>query len=125
MTLDRFREVGDEELVAAAVREWAGHEPVEIRRIDVVRGVARRTVELWLIIDIPFEFYEEVVAPSDLVPPGSNGNDLKLLLRQALGPDRNVQFRLHFRYAGVFDLKTGNQVGLSIPEQPDKGQANN
>jgi uncharacterized membrane protein len=123
VTLNRFREARLEGMVAAAVREWAGDEPVEIQRVDVLKGTASRTVELWLILDVPVEFADDVVAPGDLIPPALKGKDLKAMLRQTLGPDTDIQFRLQFRYAGVFDLKTGEQIGVTVPAEPVSDRA--
>jgi len=120
VTLSRFREARVEGIVAAAIREWAGGEPVEILRVDVLKGTASRTVELWLIIDVPVEFHKEIVAPSDLIPPGLKGRDPKGIFRRALGPNTDVQFR----YAGLFDLKTGEQIGITVPAEPLSDQAN-
>jgi uncharacterized hydrophobic protein (TIGR00271 family) len=118
VTLSRFREARAEGMVAAAVRQWAGDEPVEIQRVDLLKGTASRTVELWLIIDVPIDFGKEIIAPADMIPPGLKGKDLKQILRQVLGKDADVQFRLQFRYAGVFDLKTGDQIGVTVPAEP-------
>lgn len=124
VTLSRFREARVEGMAATAVRQWAGDEPVEIQRIDVLKGTASRTVELWLIIDVPVEFHKDIVAPSDLIPPGLKGKDLKEILKRALGEDADVQFRLQFRYAGVFESKTGEQIGVTVPAEPISDQTN-
>ena len=119
VTMDRFREAKEEEMVVEAVREWAGDHPVEIRRVDVLKRAAPRTVELWLIIDVPVNFGKEIMAPSDMIPPGLKGRDLRGSLKRVLGHDADVLFRLELRYAGVIDLRTGEQIGNSIPAEPE------
>ncbi|MDJ0956855.1 MAG: DUF389 domain-containing protein [Arenicellales bacterium] len=117
VTIDRFREARDEEAVVTAVRQWAGDEPVEIQRVDVLKETVTRTVELWLLVDVPIDFGREIMAPEDMIPLGLRERDLKDYLRRVLGPDTDVQFRLQFRYAGVFDLRTGEQVGVTVPAE--------
>ena len=62
-TLDHLREAREEQRIAEVVREWAGSEAVEIRKIDVRGDI----VEIRLLFGVPWLRADERVAPGELV----------------------------------------------------------
>lgn len=52
-----------------------------------------------------------------------SGKNLKTILRQTLGPNTDIQFQLQFGYAGILDLKTGEQIGVTVPVEPVSDRA--
>lgn len=113
VTLDRFREARTEERVVTAVRDWAGEVPVEIRRVDVLKRTRAKTVELWMIIDVPIELGRKDIAPSERIPVRlrNTGPALRRDLRAVLGAETDIHLRIEFRYAGVIDLRSGDVIG--------------
>ena len=111
VTLERFRQARDKEQVVAAVRAWAGENPVEIIRLDVF-GKEPKTLELWLMVDAPFHHSRTILPPVEQIAPGLDIKDLYGALAQVLGPDANLVARAQLRYSGVVQLKTGKVLGL-------------
>jgi uncharacterized hydrophobic protein (TIGR00271 family) len=117
VTLERFREVRDEENVAAVVSAWAGDNPVEILRVDVLERSNPRIVEIWLLLDIPLYLAREVVPPWEQYTSKLTGRDLYAALRRVLGPDTHIVLRGQPRHSATIDLKTGDYLGLHTPSE--------
>ena len=109
VTLARFREARDEEQVVAAIRRFAGDEPIEVVRVDVLRGYATKTVEIWLIVDVPLSAGQEIAAPAARVPETLRERNLRGYLLEVLGQEADVVLRVQLRYAGLIDLRSGLQ----------------
>ncbi len=62
-TLHHLQEAREEQRITAVVKEWAGSQPVEIRKIDVRGDV----VEIRLLFGVPWARVDERVAPGELV----------------------------------------------------------
>ncbi len=111
VTWERFREARDKEKVVAAVQKWAGNNPVEIIRVEFLKNLKKRTVELWLIFDAPMQLSEKVISPAAHLSSELQDKDLYKPLAQLLGPDTDLVLRAQIRYAGLVDLRTGKIMG--------------
>ena len=109
VTLDRVEEASDEAEAANAVREWAGEHTVEVLRLDVHRRDVGKTLELWLMIDVPLAMMEKIATVAESVPEELQGDRLRRALKKALGPGTIVNLRASIRYSGVMDLDAGVQ----------------
>ena len=96
VTLERFREARDEELVLASIQEWAGPHSVETYRVDVDQD----QVELWMVFDVPWHRVDQVAAPGQLVSSDLDENRLVKGIQEVLGRDVEVLFRGNIRFAG-------------------------
>lgn len=115
VTLERFQEARDEENVAAVVSAWAGDNPVEILRVDVLEKSNPRIVEIWLLLDIPLYLAREVLSPWEQYTSKLKGQDLYAGLRRVLGADTHIVLRGQPRHSAIIDLNTGEYLGLRTP----------
>jgi uncharacterized hydrophobic protein (TIGR00271 family) len=122
-TLDRVEEASDEAAAANAIREWAGEHSVEILRLDVQRRTGGKTLEIWLMVDVPLAKARELVPVAESVPEDLQGDRLQSVLKGALGPDTIVNLRASIRYSGVMDLDANvRQIDAPAPAPKSKAE---
>lgn len=115
VTVARFRKASDEERVVSAVIAWSRNHAVEIARADVKLRAKGKTVELWLVYDVPLKFASVVTAPSKMVAKQLDFAALIKELSKVLGPNTDFIFRAQTRYAARLDLVSGKEKPLTFP----------
>ncbi len=125
VTIQRFQEGHDEERVAAAVRTWAGDQPVETIRVNVLKNTAVKTVEVWIVVDVPLSLAHEVRSPRDSLPEEltASGETLRQAIEDVLGSDADIVLRFQIRYGGLVDLRTGLEIGTAPVEPAEESES--
>jgi uncharacterized hydrophobic protein (TIGR00271 family) len=113
-TYSRYTETRAEAELAREIQEWSRDVSVEIIRVDV--NEARRTADIWVIVDLPLEASEELAATDDLLPKHLKSGGLVDRLRAVLGPEYAVAFRYQSRFAGLVILRTEYVIEAPKPE---------
>ena len=111
-TLARFREAREEELIVVAIKEWSHEYPIEIRHLDVDYEGEKVVVDLGFIADVPRSYADQVIAPSKTFPPEISRKDLLDALKPIVGSGAVIIVRIEVRYAGKWDIETGQYLGL-------------
>jgi len=107
VTFERLREARIEAKAYIAVRDWAGQDPVEIHRLNLLRGNNKPALELWLIIDVPFSVDEKGKSMLETIPPTLTGRSLREALLPVLGHNAEVFVRVQTRHTGRLDMARG------------------
>lgn len=107
VTFERLREARVEARAYIAVRTWAGQNPVEIQRLNLLRGNDKPTLELWLIIDVPFSVDEKGMSMIEAIPPTLTEKSLRDALLPILGHNAEVFVRVQMRHTGRLDMARG------------------
>ena len=118
-TYNRYLETRREADLTRGIREWAEPISVEVLRLDV--DARRKRIELWLIIDLPFEAQYRVSSVADLLPMELRDKPLIDVLRQRLGYDYDATIRYQTRIAGKIDLGNRKVDDAEAVEDLDEG----
>ncbi|SLN63667.1 hypothetical protein ROA7450_03338 [Roseovarius albus] len=116
-TVHRFQEARVEQELAWRVKAWANPISVEIIRLDV--NPKSKTVDLWIIIDLPLGAQHEVASVADLIPKELAKESLLDELQKTLGKGFFVVIRYQTRIAGQAALGTA-----IITDAPDVDKIN-
>ena len=104
VSLQRFDEAREEREIASTIAKWAQGNELEILRLDVSRNTDPKTVELWLVVDVPAALDELLLAPKQLIPKALDGEALRTGIIEVVGPKTILQFRMNIRYSEDVEL---------------------
>ena len=102
VTLQRFQEARDEELVMVAVGKWAGPHPMEVLGVDVREDI----VVLRFVFDAPLHKADQLVAPGELVSRDLDPPALVSRIREVLKREVEVVFSGMIRFTGTLDSRS-------------------
>lgn len=114
-TYSRYSETRAEAMITETIADWAAPVSVEIIRIDV--NSLRKRVDVWVIVDLPFDAQDRIASVSDLLPAHLKEGGLMARFRDVLGEDYAVAFRYQTRLAGLVFLD--NEFIVEAPDAED------
>lgn len=115
-TYERYLETRTEAHLAEALQAWANPTSLEIIRADV--NVKNSTADLWLIVDLPLDAHDRIAPISDVLPKHLKERQIKIVLKEMLGPDFTVTIRYQTRLAGKLELATDKVTPAPSPGKP-------
>ncbi|MEM8731624.1 MAG: DUF389 domain-containing protein [Pseudomonadota bacterium] len=114
-TVHRFEGTRLEGELAVRIAEWADPTSVEVIRLDV--RPRRRTADLWLIVDLPFDASQEVESIAESLPDKIRMNPVREVIADVLGEGYIVAIRFQTRIAGL--TSTASDFIIDAPAVED------